>query len=305
MVRDDKASLRKQWLQSFKQALEEDSWGQLVEAQEHYYRLGGLIVGKLSSIPNITPTDKDLLTRLGLCLSARCRALSTLNPSENQISVTDMKLLLPVFENIFENSNEKRININALKYQDATPCMPLSSGLVITSGDADTHQQSESVQNEIIRSQQDKSGTQVSIRIDKIGLKDAQVYINPKITVVVIDQLGVVMDTQDTSLAIEKRVNHVIFNQNIILNISHEIMQREGCAVIFEFKHFKPKKNKISTRCWSMLEMNEMKSDEELVLEIYHKPTDYKRKRLRLHSQKPLYMHVFVTFVKSISRSIL
>lgn len=36
---------------------------------------------------------------------------------------------------------------------------------------------------------------------------------------------------------------------------------------------------------------------EEAVLEIYHKPTDLKRKKFNLHSVKPLYFHVTPRFL--------
>lgn len=32
-----------------------------------------------------------------------------------------------------------------------------------------------------------------------------------------------------------------------------------GAAIFFEFKHFKPKKSVISTRCFSFMEMDELK----------------------------------------------
>ena len=32
-----------------------------------------------------------------------------------------------------------------------------------------------------------------------------------------------------------------------------------GAAIVFEFKHFKPKKDKISTKCWAFLEREDVK----------------------------------------------
>ena len=32
-----------------------------------------------------------------------------------------------------------------------------------------------------------------------------------------------------------------------------------GYAIFFEFKHFKPKKGSVSTRCWSFMESDEIK----------------------------------------------
>lgn len=40
------------------------------------------------------------------------------------------------------------------------------------------------------------------------------------------------------------------------------------CAVFFELKHFKAKKKKISTKCWSFMEKDEIKPGSK-VLEMY------------------------------------
>ena len=125
-------------------------------------------------------------------------------------------------------------------------------------------------------------------------------YIDPFVSIVVADPTGVVLDRHDTPLAVvEKRATHVLFGgHQIFLRISLEDMEREGAAIFYEFKHYKPRKKKISTRCWSFMEMAELQRDKESVLEIYHKPTDFKKKKLNLHSVKPLYFHVTPSFIR-------
>uniref|UniRef100_A0A0G4FC74 C2 Aida-type domain-containing protein n=1 Tax=Chromera velia CCMP2878 TaxID=1169474 RepID=A0A0G4FC74_9ALVE len=301
---NNETALRKQWTTLFKQAVDEDSWGQVVEAQEHYVKLGGLITAKSSAMQNVASADRDLMNRLALCLSARAKVLrSTAEATEKDISHADMKLLSPFFEKLFvPSAGDTKIPIPSSKYESAPPCKPVAVGIVL-SGDDDepvatgggaTQMPAESV----IKAAKSVGGTLVAVRIDRIGLKDAQVYINPTMTVIVADQLGTSLDTQDTPVAVEKRVNHVVFNNTVYLRVSLEQMQKEGCGIFFEFKHFKPKKNKMSVRCWAFMEMAELRKDEEIVLEIYHKPTDLRKRRLRLHSEKDLFLHVFPTFVK-------
>lgn len=41
-----------------------------------------------------------------------------------------------------------------------------------------------------------------------------------------------------------------------------------GYAIFFEFKHYKPKKGSVSTRCWAFMESDEIK-DGSTVLELY------------------------------------
>jgi hypothetical protein len=64
-----------------------------------------------------------------------------------------------------------------------------------------------------------------------------------------------------------------------------------GSAIIFEFRHFKKEKSKISVKCWAFLEREELKPGEH-VLELYKKPVDLKRKKLSLFTVKPLYLHL-------------
>merc|ERR1711879_348616 len=127
----------------------------------------------------------------------------------------------------------------------------------------------------------------------------AQDYIDPFMTILVADPRTNLLDTHDTPIAKERRATHVVFNHQVYLNISLEDMQRQGAALFFEFKHYKPKKKKTSTRCWCFMELDELKRDEEIVLEVYHKPTDLRKKAIKLHTEKPLYLHLFASFVHS------
>lgn len=95
-------------------------------------------------------------------------------------------------------------------------------------------------------------------------------------------------------------------------------------AVIFEFRHYKREKKKISVKCWGFIDrevssyvslalfplmtspdaanakpctLNTKPSTQDIkdgrhVLELYKKPTDMRRKNLSLMSIKPLYLHV-------------
>uniref|UniRef100_A0A8C2URB6 Axin interactor, dorsalization associated n=1 Tax=Chinchilla lanigera TaxID=34839 RepID=A0A8C2URB6_CHILA len=70
-----------------------------------------------------------------------------------------------------------------------------------------------------------------------------------------------------------------------------------GAAIFFEFKHYKPKKKFTSTKCFAFMEMDEIKPG-PIVIELYKKPTDFKRKKLQLLTKKPLYLHLHQTLHK-------
>jgi len=209
-------------------------------------------------------------------------------------SATDMKALEPIFETLFTGMAPPDFPIEAYKFQRAMPVQPDTEGEIICA-DREEHysdwHHSQAALSTV-------SGTVVNIRIDKIGLKDAQTYIDPFITLIVADPQANILDTQDTSLAKERRPQYVVFDHQLYLNVSYEDMMRRGAAVFFEFKHYKPKKKKVSTRCWAFMELDELKRDEEVLLELYQKPTDLKKKKIKLHTEKTLYLHMVATFIR-------
>jgi hypothetical protein len=286
----EKEQLRTHWQAQFAKAQQADSWGQVVEAQEEYQNMAA-VIGYKQSLPFITSREKDVMHRIALCLSARVQALKTL---QETITSTDMKALEPVFESLFTGFEPEVFPIDPHKFQQVVPVKPnLDGEIVCGEGDATVYsdwQQHQEVMKNVV-------GTVVSLRIDKIGLKDAQDYIDPTMTILVADPKTNLLDTHETPAAKEKRATHVVFDHTVYLNVSFEDMMRQNAALFFEFKHYKPKKKKISTRCWAFMELNELKRDEEIVLEIYHKPTDLRKKKLKLHSEKPLYLHLFANFI--------
>lgn len=282
----EKEQLRQDWTMKFKSATQADSWGQVLEAQEEYHRLAGDIAAKQSD-PFIPSSDKDIMQRLVLCLSARVQSLKTLSEI---ITAMDMKALEPIFGLLFTGTTLESFPIEPHKFQSAQPVKPTITGECVCEGEEHSAwEQQQAVLKSVV-------GTVVSIRIEKIGLKDAQDYIDPFMTILVADPRTNLLDTHDTAVATERRTTYIMFNHQAYLNISFEDMHRQQAALFFEFKHYKPKKKKVSTRCWAFMELSELKRDEEMVLELYHKPTDLRKKSIKLHTEKPLYLHLYASF---------
>jgi len=133
-------------------------------------------------------------------------------------------------------------------------------------------------------------------RILHFGCKDSGEFIDPFVTVTVVDGAGNLVEaTQDTPVVNRRDVNKVIFDGIAVHTQTplHELP--DDAAVILEFKHYKPKKRKISTRGWSFFRLGDLDPDEEsqtLALEIYAKPRDLRCRKFGLLSVKPLYFHV-------------
>ncbi|XP_049614078.1 axin interactor, dorsalization-associated protein isoform X3 [Syngnathus scovelli] len=139
--------------------------------------------------------------------------------------------------------------------------------------------------------------TLLTIRIEKIGLKDAGQCIDPYMTISVKDLNGVDLNpVQDTPVATKKEDIYIHFIMDVEIQRHLEKLPK-GAAIFFEFKHYKPKKRFTSTKCFAFLEMDEIKPG-PVVIELYKKPTDFKRKKLQLFTKKPLYLHLHQTLHK-------
>ena len=63
---------------------------------------------------------------------------------------------------------------------------------------------------------------------------------------------------QVTPVASQREETHIVFGSDVEIHSALEDMPG-GAAIFFEFKHYKPKKGITSTRCFSFMEMDEMK----------------------------------------------
>ncbi|GAB5355540.1 hypothetical protein AAMO2058_000214100 [Amorphochlora amoebiformis] len=141
----------------------------------------------------------------------------------------------------------------------------------------------------------------ISIQIQSIGLKDALTYIDPFITISLVSQDGKSRGPrQNTKKTHQVRDRHVLFDQTVHIQTPLNNIHT-GDSIFFEFKHYKPKKKYISTRCFAFMEYDEIiaaQKKKSIQLEIYKKPTNFLKKNLNLFSVKKLYLNLSVIFHK-------
>eukprot|EP00038_Savillea_parva_P020058 m.30336 g.30336 ORF g.30336 m.30336 type:complete len:360 (+) comp4695_c0_seq1:81-1160(+) len=149
------------------------------------------------------------------------------------------------------------------------------------------------------------SHTGITIRVERIALKDPEQYIEPFVTVRLCDPQGKAVrmgEPQDTPPG---RVvsEGVAFNQDVHLQIPYEQISHWDLAVFLEFMYYKPKskkKDKMKCLCWCMLEADELLANKQLPLEIYSKKPVYNirhtqnYKKLTLHGSPGHFMYVTV-----------
>jgi len=85
----------------------------------------------------------------------------------------------------------------------------------------------------------------------------------------------------------------MVFDVDVHMQTPFELLPK-GFAIFFELMHYKKKKEKVSCRCFGFVERDEIKAGSNAI-ELYKKPVDYKRKKLILFTEKPLFLHLHYT----------
>ena len=75
--------------------------------------------------------------------------------------------------------------------------------------------------------------------------------------------------SQDTPFAVRKEDTYIYFDMDVHIQKPVETISK-GLAIFFEFKHYKPKKKIVSTKCWSFIEKDEIKEG-PCIIELYVK----------------------------------
>lgn len=152
------------------------------------------------------------------------------------------------------------------------------------------------------------TGTAIEITVEKLGLKDAsQGYINSHFTITVADSDGEpVEEPINTPFSTMPRdPQHINFEHSVTFKSPKEFLEQiPRVAIYFEFKHEKPKSDYVSTKCFSIMEFDELQ-DGPVVLEVLkcdkegtfggHKTVDFsKRSGFQRLSVKDLHLHLRV-----------
>ncbi|XP_041420177.1 axin interactor, dorsalization-associated protein B isoform X2 [Xenopus laevis] len=302
----DMNKILQKWGASLRKGTDFDSWGQLVEAIDEYQILARQLQKEAQSPANssdFTEDQKKTIGKIATCLELRSAALQY-TQSQEGFTLEDVKKLEPILSSILTFNKEFPFDVQ-----------PVPLRRILAPGEEENLEVEEEEEDGgagvgspdlfparvpgtlLPRLPSEPGMTLLTIKIEKIGLKDAGQCIDPYITVSVKDLNGIdLTPVQDTPMAVRKEDTYVHFNVEIEIQ-KHVEKLTKGAAIFFEFKHYKPKKRFTSTKCFAFMEMDEIKSG-QIVIELYKKPTDFKRKRLQLLTKKPLYLHLLQTLLK-------
>lgn len=287
---EDEEKVVTAWHTAFKRGTDYDLWGQPVEAIDGYQRLSKQLQRvSTSECSSFNDEQKRILGKIALCLELRCKVLQNPGVSEG-ISIGDLKKIEATLQNLL-NQRAKDFPLDVVAAQLESQKKSVTNQQLV---DAENEEDRQGLRERgnLLPEPVSLSGKPVlTIRVLKIGLKEAQQYIDPYISIYVKDNNGADLTIhQDTPVAVVKEDTYIVFNVDVHIQKTLDSLP-PGYAVFFEFKHYKPKKGNVSTRCWAFMESDEIK-DGTAVLELYRKPANYKRKNLHLLTVKPLYLHL-------------
>uniref|UniRef100_A0A4W6EPH6 Axin interactor, dorsalization associated n=1 Tax=Lates calcarifer TaxID=8187 RepID=A0A4W6EPH6_LATCA len=288
------------WHASFKKGTDFDSWGQLVEAIDEYQILARQLQKEVQST-NSSDFTEDISASKFAKLCPLSSALQC-TQSKEEFKLEDLKKLETIIKNILTYNKEFPFDVQPVPLRKIL-APGEEENLELEEEDAAAGAGSTEAfpprapGTLLPRLPSEPGMTLLTIKIEKIGLKDAGQCIDPYMTISVKDLNGVDLNpVQDTPVATRKEDTYIHFSVDVEIQRHVEKLPK-GAAIFFEFKHYKPKKRFTSTKCFAFMEMDEIKPG-PIVIELYKKPTDFKRKKLQLLTKKPLYLHLHQTLHK-------
>lgn len=297
----DNVDFYKKWKKVYADGIDADTWGQSIEAIEEYEKLNNLIEAQMPSM-SLSVDERSVLLKVRHATALRCESLQELN-ADKKISLDKMKTIQQVMTDLANGRTVSKFPVVMPSFSVAE--VEKKKKTVFGDDDDDTKENADNTAGKTVGTLLSPPAnvapglTTFSINVKKIGLKDAQTYINPFITVSVVGPDHKVVMSQDTPFSTFLKPTYVMFDQLCHIHTPVEEMAM-GYSVFFEFKHYKPSKSKISTRCFAFMEYDELLQSEgrQVCLELYKKPTDLSRRYLSLFTVKKLYLHVETTFNK-------
>uniref|UniRef100_A0A2K6FB21 Axin interactor, dorsalization-associated protein n=1 Tax=Propithecus coquereli TaxID=379532 RepID=A0A2K6FB21_PROCO len=286
------------WGASFGRGADFDSWGQLVEAIDEYQILARHVQKEPQSQHNNSEFTEQKKTIGKIATSLQS------TQSQEEFKLEDLTKLEPILKNILTYNKEFPFDVQPVPLRRMlAPCK--DENLEFEEDEEEGGAAVESppsfparVPGTVLPRLPSEPGLMLlTIRIEKIGLKDVRQCINPYITVSVKDLNGIdLTPVQDTPVASRKEDTYVHFNVDVELQ-KHVEKLTKGAAIFFKFRHYKPKKRLSSTKCFAFMKMDEIKPG-PIVVELCKKPADFKRKKLQLLTKKSLYLHLHQTLHK-------
>eukprot|EP00771_Trimastix_marina_P001290 gnl/Trimastix_PCT/2351.p1 GENE.gnl/Trimastix_PCT/2351~~gnl/Trimastix_PCT/2351.p1 ORF type:complete len:297 (+),score=68.57 gnl/Trimastix_PCT/2351:48-938(+) len=284
---------KEEWIRTFDQSVESDLWGQPLEAIDGYERLANLIRRTIDQNTDIPTQDLNTLRKVKVCLTLRLRVIQQ---TGRGTTLDEMQRLKPVLRNLFATQSLD-FPVDLRMYEDELSATDAMSTTGERSEVRSRRRETAAQQSgSLLPPPSLVSGINLNITVSQIDYPNAPQFVDPRIRVTVAERNGNHIEPQQcTPVSADKQASHVVWNSTVHIQTPLEQLNSD-VAMFFEFLHFKPRGSYNSTRCWAMLEMDEIKPG-PCVLELYKKPCDWRRKRVRLLTRKPQYLHLVLSLI--------
>merc|ERR1739838_2379 len=240
-----------------------------------------------------------ILQKVVVCIRIR---LSTIrgNDSDLEIPLEEIKRLNPVLRNFINmQPHDFPDDINQRIKKQPLPDL-LASELDSSLQERDTNSKrlSQKYSTLLPKLTPEPGKHYISVRIIKMGLKDAPYLTDPFVQITCKDNIGVdLCSAQSTPTPSHQDDLYLYFNVDVELQLPLEHFPT-GSAVFFQLFYYKEKRRVTKAKCFSFMDIDELKTG-QCVVEIYKKSGNIpKRKKLELLTSRPLFLHLALNVTK-------
>lgn len=137
-------------------------------------------------------------------------------------------------------------------------------------------------------------GSSISINIENITLKGIRRLNKPFVSVCVVDSNGCLLAAEQATNVLSVTSNtddldSFIINKAFEVPIPDDGALASSCAMIFKLRHLQKRTGAPVSRCWAPVELRDIlhqSGTQNVTVGLYQKPTDLKRKRMRLEGKQ-------------------
>lgn len=295
------------WYQSFKNAMENDSFSSVHDYCNTYNRETAIsdyrkLVKSIEEVlansnNNLDSYQRDSASKISLCVNCRLQSIENSNSNEiNVVTLKDLKKLKPVLRN-FPN------------WKDVFPILiddsPSSTPVSLLSNDSGVDE-IESYNEGIADGDQllpplprARTLSRIAIKVEKLGIKDETLE-NPYLTISLRDSDSVILTELQNATPTKVENYHFIFGCNYHVQKYIERIPK-GSRLFFELRYTKG--NTIKTKCFGVLPTKNFQNG-KCFLELYKGKANYHCKDLaKMTHSKPLYMHLNMKLLDEVNNA--
>lgn len=297
------------WKTQLKNAVDCDSWGQVDEAEDLYRSLYTAIKREMKREDTLfNDTEKSSLEKLKTLLKTRVQDEAKSSPGATAGGVTILnnlgkraKMMLEK-ENgtsgVGDQSDDTDDDANDPRKKRSSSSAKGAKSEKNTKTEKGSKDENSKEKNSVDEeegeedAEVDFQNKPIKLIIDAITMKNAPDLIDPCIRLSIRDDNGYEISSPVKSRNGQNRKGDAIEFDHEFTLMSRKEFPKRG-AVFLEFLHYKPKARKVSTKCFAVLEKDELETGKKM-LELYAKPVDFSRKDLSLFSKKNFHLKVEV-----------